>query len=44
MNKAKRIIDNMEKEKAFEVCSIIGSIDEKATPLKQARYINDMLC
>ena len=43
VNKAKRIIDNMEKENAVVICSQIGTIDEKATPLKQARYINDIL-
>ena len=40
MNKAKRIVDNMDSENAFAVCSEIGIIDENATPLKQARYIN----
>ena len=43
MNKAKRVIENMDKENAVTVCSEIGTIDEKATPLKQARYINDIL-
>lgn len=43
MNKAKRVIENMDKENAVAVCSEIGTIDEKATPLKQARYINDIL-
>lgn len=43
MNKAKRILDNMDKENAVAICSKIGTIDEKATPLKQARYINDIL-
>ena len=43
VNKAKRIIDNVEKENAVVICSQIGTIDEKATPLKQARYINDIL-
>ena len=43
MNKAKRIIDNMDKENAAVICSQIGTIDEKATPLKQSRYINDIL-
>ena len=43
MNKAKRIVDNMDSENAFEVCSEIGIIDENATPLKQARYINELL-
>ena len=33
-NNAKRIIDNMEKENAVVICSQIGTIDEKATPLK----------
>lgn len=42
MNKAKRILDNMDKENAVAICSKIGTIDEKATPLKQARYINDI--
>ena len=43
MNKAKRIIENMEKESAFEFSSEIGDIDDNATPLKQARYINNLL-
>ena len=43
MNKAKRIIDNMEKEKASEFISEIGEIDDNATPLKQAKYINTLL-
>lgn len=43
MNKAKRIVDNMDSENAFAVCSEIGIIDENATPLKQARYINELL-
>ena len=43
MNKAKRIVDNMDSENAFAVCSKIGFIDENATPLKQARYINELL-
>ena len=43
MNKAKRIIDNMERENAIVICSKIGTIEEKSTPLKQARYINDIL-
>ena len=43
MNKAKRIIENMEKESAFEISSEIGDIDNNATPLKQARYINNLL-
>ena len=28
MNKAKRIVDNMDSENAFAVCSEIGIIDE----------------
>ena len=43
MNKAKRVIENMDKENVLAVCSEIGTVDEKATPLKQARYINDIL-
>ena len=43
MNKAKRIIDNMDRENAAAISSVIGTIDENATPLKQARYINDIL-
>ena len=43
MNKAKRIIENMDKENADAICSQIGTISENATPLKQARYINDIL-
>ena len=43
MNKVKRIVDNMDSENAFAVCSEIGIIDENATPLKQARYINELL-
>lgn len=43
LHKAKRIIDNIDKENAIAICSKIGFIDEKATPLKQARYINDIL-
>lgn len=39
MNKAKRIVDNMDSENAFAVCSEIGIIDEKATPLRQARLL-----
>ena len=43
MNKAKRIIDNMDRENAAAISSVIGTIDENATPLKPARYINDIL-
>lgn len=43
MNKASRIINNMEKENAVAICSELGTIDEKATPFKQARYINNVL-
>lgn len=43
MNKAKRIMDNMDRENAAAISSVIGTIDENATPLKQARYINDIL-
>lgn len=43
MNKAKRLVENMEPESASAICSEIGTIDENATPLKQARYINDIL-
>ena len=43
MNKAKRIIDNMDKQDALKICKQIGTVDEKATPLRQARYINDIL-
>lgn len=43
MNKAKRLIDNMEKEKASEFIFEIGEIDDNATPLKQAKYINNLL-
>ena len=43
MNKAKRLIENMDTESVSAICSEIGTIDENATPLKQARYINDIL-
>lgn len=43
MNKAKRILDNMEAEVVSKVCAEIGTIDENATSLKQARYINAIL-
>lgn len=43
MNKAKRLINNMDSEHSSAICSAIGTIDENATPLKQARYINDFL-
>lgn len=43
VNKAKRVIDNMDEENALAICSHIGVIDENATPLKQARYMNDIL-
>ena len=43
MNKAKRLIENMDTESASAICSEIGTIDENATPLKQARYINNIL-
>lgn len=43
MNKAKRIVDNMEAESASVICSELGIIDENATPKKQAKYINDIL-
>ena len=33
MNKAKRIIDNMEKEKASEFISEIGEIDDKTSKI-----------
>ena len=38
MNKAKRVLDHMPAEDASVICAEIGVIDEKATPLKQARY------
>ena len=43
VNKAKRILDNMDKKDACAVCSEIGTIDENAAPLKQARYIHALL-
>ena len=43
MNKAKRVLDNMETKNASAICSELGMIDEKATPLKQAKYINEIL-
>ncbi len=43
MNKAKRVVANMEAENASAICSEIGMIDENATPLKQAKYINEIL-
>ena len=43
MNKAKRVLDHMPVEDASVICAEIGVIDEKATPLKQARYINEIL-
>lgn len=43
MNKAKRIMENMNDENASKVCAEIGTIDEYATPLRQARYINEIL-
>lgn len=43
MNKAKRVIGNMSENDALIICNEIGEIAENATPLKQARYINDIL-
>lgn len=43
MNKAKRVMDHMDESDAAQIYSRIGSIAEDATPLKQARYINDLL-
>lgn len=43
MNKAKRVMDHMDESDAVQIYSRIGSIAEDATPLKQARYINDLL-
>ncbi|MGN0664996.1 MAG: DUF6144 family protein [Huintestinicola sp.] len=43
MNKAARVINNMDPETASAICSEIGPIGENATPLKQARYINAIL-
>ena len=43
MNKAKRIMDYMDEENVAVICTEIGKIDDQATPLKQARYINDLL-
>lgn len=43
MNKAKRVVDHMEAEIASAICTEIGTIDEGATPLKQAKYINEIL-
>ena len=43
MNKAKRLIENMDEKVADRVRSKIGDIDEKATPRKQARYVNEVL-
>ena len=43
MNKAKRLLENMDGEVLEKVCSKVGNVDENATPLKQARYINAIL-
>ena len=43
MNKAKRILDHMDSEKVVAVCTEIGNITDNATPLRQARYINEIL-
>ena len=43
MNKAKRVIENLAAEKASEICSQIGVIDEKANAKNQAKYINQIL-
>lgn len=43
MNKATRLMENMDKKDAGVLSSKIGAIDENATPLKQARFINTVL-
>lgn len=43
MNKAQRILDHLSREDAAAIGSELGTIDAQATPLKQARYIRDML-
>ena len=43
MNKAARLMENMDKKDAGVLSSKIGVIDENATPLKQARFINTVL-
>ena len=43
MNKAVRLLENMDDQSVALVCSQIGRIDESASPLKQARYINELL-
>ena len=43
MNKAKRVLEHMKEKDANKIENKIGEIAENATPLKQARYINDTL-
>ena len=43
MNKAKRVLEHMKEKDADKIETEIGEIAENATPLKQARYINDTL-
>ncbi|MDD6036320.1 MAG: DUF6144 family protein [Lachnospiraceae bacterium] len=43
MNKARRVVENMEIENVSVICSELGMIAENATPLKQAKYINEIL-
>ena len=43
MNKAKRVIESMDEKVASKICEEIGTIDDNATPLRQARYINEIL-
>ena len=43
MNKAKRVIEHMKEKDVNKIETEIGEIAENATPLKQARYINDTL-
>jgi len=42
-NKARRLLDNLKEQDKELIIKKIGDIDEKATPLKQARYINNCL-
>ena len=43
MNKAKRVLEHMKEKDVNKIETEIGEIAENATPLKQARYINDTL-
>ncbi|MBN2433978.1 MAG: hypothetical protein JXK07_01780 [Spirochaetes bacterium] len=40
-NKAKRMLSNMSEQEIEQIINKAGHIDETATPLKQARYINN---